>query len=259
MSVSRVPLPPGFLRLPFAHRGLHDRSARRVENSPAAFRAAIAAGYGIELDLQLSADGEAMVFHDERLDRLTFETGPVVARTAADLGRIPLRDSDDTIPTLSQVLDLVTGRVPLLIELKDQTERMVDTDGRLEEATARALTGYGGQVALMSFNPHSVAHMARLAPGLPRGLTTAAYDLRSWYPLDKATRSRLRGIPDYDSTGSSFISHEARDLARPRVAALKAQGAAVLCWTIRSPAAEALARRVADTITFEGYSAPFPA
>lgn len=259
MTVSRVPLPPGFLRLPFAHRGLHDRSARRVENSPAAFRAAIDAGYGIEMDLQLSADGEAMVFHDQRLDRLTLEKGPVVARTAADLGRIRLRDSNDTIPTLTEVLALVDGRVPLLIELKDHTEQLVATDGRLEEATARALAGYGGQVALMSFNPHCIAQMARLAPGLPRGLTTAAYDLRSWYPLDSATRSRLRAIPDYESTGSSFISHEARDLARPRVLALKDQGAAVLCWTIRSPAAEARARGIADTITFEGYLAPFPA
>jgi glycerophosphoryl diester phosphodiesterase len=88
----RPALPPDFLRLPLAHRALHDRAARRPENSPAAIRAAVAAGYGIEIDLQLSRDGIAMVFHDETLDRLTDQTGLVADRDAADLGAIPLRE-----------------------------------------------------------------------------------------------------------------------------------------------------------------------
>jgi glycerophosphoryl diester phosphodiesterase len=254
-----VPLPGAFLRLPIAHRALHDRAAGRVENSPSAIRAAVAAGYGIEIDLQLSADGQAMVFHDEDLDRLTDATGPVIARTAADLQTILLKDSPDTIPTLSQVLTLVAGRVPLLIEIKDQSLTMGATDGRLEAATARALQGYPGPVAVMSFNPASVAHMARLAPGIPRGITTSAYDPGDWAPLPADTCAQLRDIPDFGATGASFISHEAADLSRPRVAELKAQGAAVLCWTIRSPAAEAQARQVAHNITFEGYAAALPA
>lgn len=257
--MTRVPLPPSFLRRPIAHRALHDRAAGRIENSPAAVKAAVAAGYGIEIDLQLSSDGVAMVFHDETLDRLTGATGPVSARTAADLGRIPLTGSTDTIPTLAQVLDLIAGQVPLLIEIKDQTLAMEPTDGRLEAATAGALDGYRGDVALMSFNPHSVARMAALAPQLPRGITTSSYDAEDWAPLPSATCDRLRAIPDFDATGASFISHEARDLARPRVAELKAQGAAILCWTIRSPEAEAAARRVADNVTFEGYVARLPA
>lgn len=257
--MARVPLPPGFLRLPLAHRALHDRAAGVIENSPAAIRAAIAAGYGIEIDLQLSRDGEAMVFHDDDLDRLTAATGPVGARTATDLTAIALSGSEDRIPTLAQVLDLVAGRAPLLIELKDQTLSMSETDGRLETATSRLLADYRGEVAVMSFNPHSVAHMARLAPQVPRGLTTSAYDPDDWAPLDPATCARLRGIPDYGRTGSSFISHEAADLSRPRVAELKAEGARVLCWTVCSPADEALARRIADNITFEGYAAPIPA
>jgi hypothetical protein len=110
----------------------------------------------------------------------------------------------------------------------------------------------------MSFNPHSIAHMARLAPDLPRGITTSAYDPDDWAPLPEATCARLRGIPDMDATGASFISHEAADLARTRVAALKADGTAILCWTIRSSEAETLARRVADNITFEGYLATRP-
>jgi glycerophosphoryl diester phosphodiesterase len=257
--MTRVHLPDSFLRLPVAHRALHDRAAGRIENSPAAIRAAVAAGYGIEVDLQLSKDGVAMVFHDEDLDRLTDETGPVNARTAAELGRIRLKGATDTIPTLTEVLGLIAGRVPLLIEIKDQTLVMGPTDGRLEAATAAALQGYVGDVALMSFNPASVAHMARLAPHLPRGLTTSAYDPDDWAPLAAATCDRLRDIPDHDPTGSSFISHEAGDLARPRVAALKAAGTRVLCWTIRSPEAEAEARNVADNVTFEGYLPQLPA
>lgn len=257
--MTRVPLPESFLKLPIAHRALHDRAAGRIENSAAAIRAAVTAGYAIEIDLQLSSDGVPMVFHDEDLDRLTEETGPVNARIAAELGRIRLRESTDTIPTLAEVLDLIGGRVPLLIEIKDQTQVMGPTDGKLEAATAKVLRGYAGDVALMSFNPHSVAQMARLAPHLPRGITTSAYDPDDWAPLPKEVCDRLRPIPDYDATGSSFISHEGRDLSRPRVAELKAQGAVILCWTIRSAADEAMARQIADNVTFEGYPAELAA
>ena len=251
----RPALPAAFLTTPLAHRGYHNRAAGRIENSLGAFRAAIAAGYGIEMDVQLSADGVAMVFHDEAMQRLTAAEGFVWDYTAAELGQIPLRDSAETIPTLQQALALIDGQVPLLIEIKDRTETMQPTDGRLEAATAAVLAGYSGPVAVMSFNPHSVAHMARLAPQVPRGLTTSAFDPAGWAPLPPETCDALRPIPDYDRTGSSFISHEAADLTRPRVADLKAAGAAVLCWTIRSPEAEAAARKVAQNITFEGYPA----
>jgi glycerophosphoryl diester phosphodiesterase len=254
-----TPLPPAFLGAPIAHRGLHDRGAGRIENSLSAVAAAAAAGYGIEIDVQVSADGQAMVFHDETLERLTAEAGAVAARPADALGRIALAGGGgDRIPTLPAVLAAVAGRVPLLIELKDRTQRLAGTDGRLETAVAAALAGYGGPVAVMSFNPDMVAAMAAAAPQVPRGLTTAAFG-DDWAPLDTATRDRLRAIPDYDRTGAAFISHEAADLGRPRVAALKAAGAAVLCWTVRSAAAEAAARRIADNVTFEGYAAAIPA
>lgn len=255
----RPALPPAFLKAPIAHRAYHDRAQARPENSRAAIRAAIAAGYAIEIDLQLSRDGVPMVFHDETLERLTPQDGWLCDKTAAALAEIPLTGGDEGIPTLAEVLSLVAGRVPLLIELKDQTLRMAETDGRLEQATAALLADYAGPVAVMSFNPHCIAHMARLAPGLPRGLTTSAYDAADWHPLPPATCDRLRDIPDYDRVGASFISHEAHDLARPRVAELAAQGAAILCWTIKSPAAEAAARRIAQNITFEQYPAPIPA
>ena len=251
-------LPESLRRLPVAHRALHDRGLRRPENSRAAIRAAIAAGYAIEIDLQLTADGHAVVFHDDTLDRLTAATGPVRARSAAELGAILLRDADDGIPTFAEVLSLVAGQVPLLVEIKDQDGAMGPGVGVLEAATARCLAGYDGDVAVMSFNPHSMAEMARLLPRVPRGLTTSAYS-SDWVPLSQDVCDRLRGIPDYDRVGASFISHEWRDLERARVAELAAQGADVLCWTIRSPEDEAAARRIACNVTFEGYAAAIPA
>ena len=251
----RVALPDAFLARPIAHRGYHDSSLGRIENSRSAFAAAVHRGYGIELDLQLSSDGVAMVFHDETLYRLTGKHGPLNAWTAAELGALRLTGSADTIPTLAQVLAQVAGRVPLLIEIKDQSLTMSPTDGALEAAAVADLAGYGGPVALMSFNPDCVAHVARLAPHLPRGLTSDQFDPADWAPLSAAVCTRLRGLPDYEATGCSFISHGAGDLGAARVAALQATGAVVLCWTIRSPQAEAVARKIAANVTFEGYAA----
>jgi glycerophosphoryl diester phosphodiesterase len=253
--MTRVPLSDAFLRLPLAHRGYHDRAQGVIENSPSAFRAAIAAGYGIELDVQRSADDVPIVFHDDEMDRLTDLSGPFRALRADVLCRTPLRGSTDRIPTLRDVLSLVAGRVPLLIEIKENWNTMTDTDGVLEQEVADALSGYGGPVAVMAFNPHCIAHMARLAPEVPRGLTTEAYDPVESAPIPPEVCAHLREIADYDRTSSSFISHQLSDLGRPRVAALKAQGAAILCWTVRSPEDEALARRIAQNITFEGYPA----
>ncbi len=254
-----APLPPAFWSTPIAHRGYHDRDRGVIENSTSAIGAAVAAGYGIEIDVQVASDGEAMVFHDETLDRLTGQTGAVNTLSADELCRIALHGSTDTIPRLSEILTLIDGRVPLLIEIKDQSLSLTETDGLLEAATARALQRYSGPVAVMSFNPHSMTRMARLAPEVPRGLTTCAFDPDDWLPASPETCGRLRDIPDYDAIGASFISHEAADLARPRVAALKSHGAAVLCWTIRSPDSEAAARSIAQNITFESYAARLPA
>lgn len=251
-------LPRGFVDLPLAHRALHDVSKGRPENSRAAIRAAIEAGYGIEIDVQLSADGAAMVFHDYALDRLTRDSGAVRLRSAAELAEVPLRGGDEGIPDLSEVLQLVAGQVPLLIELKDQDGGMGDDLGPLEQATAAALKGYVGPVAVMSFNPNAVAMMRDLLPDVPRGIVTSAYRYDEW-PLSKATCDNLRKIPDYDRTGSCFISHEVDDLDRPRVVEIKAQGAMICCWTVRSLEVEQQARQIADNITFEGYIAALDA
>lgn len=251
-------LPPAFLAAPIAHRALHDRAAGRPENSRAAIRAAIAAGYGIEIDIQPSADGVPMVFHDYDLKRLTGVSGRIRGLSAAELGALPLLDGDEGIPTLAEVLAIVAGQVPLLIELKDQDGAMGPELGPMERAVALALAGYSGPVAVMSFNPHAVAAFRAAAPGIAVGLTTSAYSAADWPLLPGAVRDHLRDIPDYEALGACFISHEAADLGRTRVAALKETGAAILCWTIRSPEAEAAARRVAQNVTFEGYPALIP-
>jgi glycerophosphoryl diester phosphodiesterase len=248
-------LPVAFIARPIAHRALHDKTQGRPENSIAAIRAAIAAGYGIELDVQLSADGQAMVFHDYDLDRLTGEKGALAQRAAAELGKITLRHASEGIPTLPEVLAVVAGRVPLLIEIKDQDGACGPNVGPLERATAAALRGYEGPVAVMSFNPHSVASFAQAAPDVPRGLTVGGPDDSTYYALSERRRAELSNIEDFDRVGASFISHDYRLLDRPAVTRLKQRGIPILCWTIRSAEAEAEARKIADNVTFEGYPA----
>ncbi len=252
-------LAPAFLTTPLAHRALHDVTDGRPENSRAAIQAATRAGYGIEIDLQLSRDDQAMVFHDYGLDRLADASGPIRQKSAQELASIGLKGGDEAIPTLPEVLELVGGRVPLLIELKDQDGQMGTNIGTLEAATVAALNAYAGPVAVMSFNPNSVAKLADLCPEIPRGITTSCYAYEDWAPLPKRICDHLRDIPDFARVGASFISHEVDDLTRPRVAELKSQGADILCWTVTSPQIEAEARKVAANITFEQYLAEFPA
>lgn len=250
-------LPRDFVTIPLAHRALHDVAQGRPENSRAAIRAAIAGGYGIEIDLQLSADNQALVFHDYDLSRLTDARGPIRLHSAERAAEIRLKYGDgEAIPTLREVLSLVAGQVPLLIELKDQDGAMGPDIGPLEAATAAGLNGYQGPVAVMSFNPHSMVEMARLAPHTPRGLVTSDFNSADW-PLSDETCAYLRDIPDFQSSLAAFISHDHSDLANPRVQELRQQ-VPVLCYTIKSPETEAAARRFADNVTFEGYLAKHP-
>ncbi|PYE83709.1 glycerophosphodiester phosphodiesterase family protein [Pseudoroseicyclus aestuarii] len=246
-------LPEGFLTRPVAHRALHGPGL--PENSLAAARAAVAGGYGIEIDLQPSSDGVPMVFHDETLDRITASSGPVSARSAEALQALTLKGGEEGIPTLAQMLEVVAGRVPLLVEIKDRDGALGPDIGPLEEAAAKVLAGYDGPLAVMSFNPHSVLRMAQLLPGTPRGITSCAYTGDYWQGIPQDRLEGLRAISGYAPAGCSFVSHEWRDLASPRIAALREAGAAILCWTLRDAADDAEARTIADNVTFEGYAA----
>lgn len=250
-------LHPDFTRLPLAHRGLHDRAHGVIENSLSAVRAAAEAGYGIEIDVQLSADDAAMTFHDDTLERLTDAAGPVRARQSADLARIALTGgSGDLIPTLPDTLAMVAGRVPIVIEIK----RQKDGAGPLEAATAAALAGYGGPAAIMSFDPRAVAWFRDNAPQIPRGLVSCAFDdPEDGEGLSAGERKALADLSYFDALGADFVSYGAADLPRPAVKALRARGVPILCWTIRSQDAADAALQHVDTITFEGFRpAPRP-
>lgn len=248
-------LPDSFVAKPIAHRALHDRTAGRPENSRAAVRAAVAAGYGIEIDVQLSADGHAMVFHDYGLDRLTHATGQLRDLSAEELSSVLLKDSDEGVPRLEEILDIVAGRVPILIEIKDQDGALGPETGALESAVADVIDGYEGDVAVMSFSPHCMLAMQTLAPDVPRGLTTEDFTADDEWIVSSRVRERLSAIADYERVGACFISHNHRHLAMPRVSELKRHGATILCWTIRTPEDEAAARLIAQNVTFEGYLA----
>lgn len=227
----------GLIARPFAHRGRHGPGV--PENSLAAFAAAVAAGHGIELDVQASADGEAMVFHDSALDRLTGARGPVAARTAAELGGIRLRGSDEAIPTLAGALAMIAGRAGLLVEAKAPGRR-ADAIGR---ATARALAGYEGPVAVMSFNPEVGRWFARHAPETLRGLVVSEAG-KGWRgPLERGF-ALWRSRPD-------FLAYDVRDLPSRFAAAQRARGRPVLTWTCRSDADRARAAAHADQIIYE--------
>lgn len=238
-SRSARPDPPAWLTTrPFAHRGLHKQG--RVENSRAAFEAAIEAGHGIELDVRLSRDGHAIVFHDEDLARLTGEAGRLESRSAAELGQIRLSGSGDRIETLGEILKLVGARVPLLIELKVPGRRVA----ALSLAVLRALEGYRGEVAVMSFNPDVGRWFARHGVRVTRGLV-----------VTESGKRRLRGIVErYLSLWRAkphFLAYDIGDLPSRFARAQRRRGLPVLTWTVRDEAQRATAAAEADQIIHE--------
>src|SRR5665647_3806568 len=156
---------------PIAHRGLHDTSAGVIESTAAAFSAAIAGGYGMETDLQISADGEAMVHHDDALGRLTDGAGRLAELSAAELKAVRFKACTDRILTLGELCELVGGRTPMLLELKSH----FNGDRRLVERAAQVLAGYAGPVAVMSFDPFMIEAIRRIARKLPRGIVAERY------------------------------------------------------------------------------------
>ena len=222
---------------PFAHRGLH--GGGRIENSRGAFAAAIAEGHGIELDVQVSRDARALVIHDYQLDRLTEGIGPICGMVAAELERIRLRNSDETIPSLPEVLELVGGRAPLLIEVKSPGRRVDALSGAVRDA----LIGYEGPVAVMSFNPEIGHWFARNAPDVLRGLVVTEAG-RKWRGTIARHLALWRSRPD-------FLAYDIRDLPSRFAARQRARGLPTLTWTCRSDADRARAAEHADQIIYE--------
>ena len=235
---------------PIAHRGYHDAAAGRIENTLAAAEAAIAHNFAIECDLQLTADGIPVVFHDDTLDRLTDTTGDVGARTLADLRAMRLRDTDAAIPTLADLLDLVAGRVPLVIELKSR----FDGNRRLEEAVAPLVLTYDGPTVVMAFDPSSMVAMRRLAPDVPRGMLGDAWKSEEWPMLGTAARFANRWLLNAPAIRPGFLSWDVNALPAAAPLALRhLAGLPLIAWTVRTAADRAAARRWADQITFEDF------
>jgi glycerophosphoryl diester phosphodiesterase len=237
-------------RRPIAHRGYHDRAAGRIENTLAAAQAAVERHFAIECDLQLTADGQAIVFHDDTLDRLAEASGPVRARSLAEIRAIRLRDTSDHIPTLTELLQTVAGRVPLVIELKSDW-----TGNRgLEACVAPILAAYAGPAAVMSFDPDSMRAMRRLLPGIPRGLIADHFDPDPAMPtFPPLRRFALRNLLPAAIVRPDFISYGIDALPAPAPLFLRRLGLPLITWTIRTAADREKARHYTDQITFEGF------
>lgn len=237
---------------PIAHRGLHDAASGAIENSLAAAAAAISHGFGIECDVQLSADGEAMVFHDFALDRLTGATGRVADRNARELAAIRLKGGRDCIPTLAGFLDVVAGRVPLVIEIKSR----FDGDLALARRTAEVLAAYAGQpIALKSFDPVIVTALRRLAPGTARGIVAmAGYAYADYDHLDAAQKHAMANLLHFSESRPDFLSWKVADLpsAAPYLCR-EVLGMPVMSWTVRTPQEREKAGLYADQMVFEGF------
>jgi glycerophosphoryl diester phosphodiesterase len=245
-----------FLR-PIAHRGLHDRRRGRIENTAPAFLAAIDRNYGIECDLQAAADGTPMVFHDETLDRLVAATGNIAALSPASLARLRYKEADTPILRFAQLLDLVGGRVPLLVEVK--VNRRGAPPPSFFDRIARLARAYRGPIALMSFDGNAVAGFSRLAPTVPRGLVVGSHRLPAswWATPSAASKARIldrrlgSGLP-----GLAFFAVDVRMLRHARAwMSRHAPELALYTWTIRAPRERRAAQAWADAPIFEGYEA----
>lgn len=246
------PNAPGWLTArPIAHRALHNAARGVVENTPSAVDAALARNFAIEVDIQLSADGEVMVFHDDTLERLTMGEGPAKALTAAQLKALELHGTADRMMTLAELLARVAGRVALIIELKSH----FDGDTAVAARAVEILADYGGPAALMSFDPDLVAAVRRLAPAIPRGITMEhRYDDPEWDILAPATKYAWGNLLHFPRTRPDFIAHYVKELPATAVSlARRATGLPVLSWTVRTPEDRAVAARHADQIIFEGF------
>jgi glycerophosphoryl diester phosphodiesterase len=225
---------------PIAHRGYHDAARGRPENSLAAFEAAIAARYAIECDLHPSADGVPMVFHDLTLERLTGDPRSIRDLTAAELGDLRLAGTPEWIPTFDDLLGLVAGRVPLVIELKHVPHR----DAALAWEVVERLKRYAGPAAVMSFSGAQIAEVRAANPHLPRGLTAQGNYKRALGLFRLARRL------DVD-----FVSYRAGDLPTPMpIVARQLFRIPLICWTVRTPAELTKAMRWTDQVTFEGFA-----
>src|SRR5436305_1015380 len=236
---------------PVAHRGLHDLGRGIVENMPAAATAAINGNYAIECDIQLSADGEAMVHHDGALGRLSEGSGALLGKTAAELKQVVFRDTPERMMTLADLCALAAGRVPLLIEIKSR----FDGDRRLVRRMSEVLASYGGPAAGMSFDPDQLTALRELIPSRPRGIVAEReYTAADWPEATPAQRRGMTQMRHAFRTRPDFVAYSVDELPSPAPwLARNVFGCPLLAWTVRTPEQRATAGRHADQMIFEGF------
>ncbi|WP_373875343.1 glycerophosphodiester phosphodiesterase family protein [Methylobacterium trifolii] len=224
----------------------------RPENTIAAARAAIQAGCAIECDVQISRDGEAMVFHDEGLGRLTGAAEPVASKTAADLGTLCVAGSAERIPTLPELLAAIAGAVPLIVEVKSRFDGAL----ALTRRVAEVLAAYDGPVALKSFDPKVVAALRGLVPEkIPRGIVAESrQDDPAYAALPESERRSLAELLHFDETRPDFLSWRVDDLPCAATHLCRRLGhRPVMAWTVRNPDQRRAAGLHADQMVFEGF------
>jgi glycerophosphoryl diester phosphodiesterase len=255
--VSPVNAPSWLVERPIAHRGLHESASGVIENTLGAAQAAIAGGFAIECDIQLSADGEAIVFHDETLDRLTNATGPVAARSVAEIAKIRIKGSDDAPPTFAAFLNTVGGRTPIICELKSR----FDADWRIADRAAALAAAYAGPLAFKSFDHDLVAYLRLLRPHMapPGGpcpiglLAQGSYDDPEWAFLSAQQKRDWTDFDHYDLARPDFLSFNVDDLPHKIPFLVKElTGAPIMVWTVRTAEQREAAHKWADQIVFDG-------
>ncbi len=224
---------------PISHRGLHDLNNLRWENTLPAFQAAVDAGFAIECDVHLTKDNQVIVFHDNDLKRLANREGSISDLTLDEARQLKIGTTNDHAPSLGEMLELVKGRVPIIIELKG-TEGQ---DDGLVEAVARELSGYDGPVAIMSFCHHLIRQFAQFAPNIPHGLTA-----------EGSTSKTMEAHFSMLAHGIDFVSYHVRELPSPFITFVREKlGIPVITWTVKDMETKNHSDQYADQITFEGF------
>ena len=238
---------------PIAHRGLHDAARGIIENTAAAFQAAIAKGYGIECDLRPAACGTPMVFHDLKLERLVDAAGALAAHDAAALKRLRYRSAGGAMLELAELFELVGGRVPLFVEIKSEWDA---PDARFLAAIAAASAAYRGPVALMSFDPAVMTAIRALAPDVPRGIVSGQFIADCWWrdQLGPERAYSLTHLLESGPAAPDFYAYDVKALPTPVTRFVReVEGLPLFTWTVRTEEERATAARWADAPIFEGY------
>jgi glycerophosphoryl diester phosphodiesterase len=252
-----VNAPSWLVERPIAHRGLHDSANGVIENTLRAAEAAVAGGFAIECDIQLSADGEVFVFHDETLERLTHASGPLSALSAAEIAQVRVRGSREAPPTFTAFLGTVAGRTPIICELKGS----FDGDWRIADRAAALAATYDGPLAFKGFDHDLVAYLRLRRPHMapPRGpcpiglLAQASYNDPAWDFLSAEQKRDWTDFDHYDLARPDFLSFNVDDLPHKIPFLVKELiGAPILVWTVRTDEQREAAHKWADQIVFDG-------